>query len=350
MKHIFTIHSHLTFLTAYSTILYLNIPDEDVILLTSKYKVSINRFRVELSYQMQYASPLKKILAFNVPRSHDRMIDRLTGGDDFIAYVDLMSYYQKILVTHAKCKGFNFIEEGNGAYQEFDDLQDLTWPERTSSFRTRGLFDLNFRRTVVRGLRGYNLKLLSIPYTYMAYANFEHLKFYCFSNNSYYNAPREKKVILRPEAGDSYLLLMAKNIVLENEVIWIDGSNGRYTGLPETVYYDAVDKAIDKLKANGIINGRVHVKLRSNTNSEEVYLVKTLKSKSLEVVLLPADAVLEALFLVSKKCTVVGTLSAALEYAHCFGHRSMSIYSLFSVKRPTFLDRMKGFWENVEII
>jgi hypothetical protein len=350
MKHIFTIHSHLTFLTAYSTILHLNIPDSDVILLTSKYKVPVKRFRIEPSYQMQYASPVKKLLAFNVPKSHDKMINRMTGEDDFIAYVDLMSYYQKILITHEKCRGFHFIEEGNGAYQEYDDMQDITWAERNSDFRTKGILDLNFRRTVVRALRGYNLKLLSIPYAYMAYVNFEHLRFFCFSNNSYYNAPQHKKIIVRPDARDPNLVQMAKNVVLENEVIWIDGSNGRYTGLPEKIYYDAIDKSIDKLLNTNIINLKVHVKLRSNKKSNEIYLVSALKARSIEVILLPDDAVLEALFLVSNKCTVIGTLSAALEYAHCFGHRSMSIYSMFSEKRTTFLDRMKGFWENVELV
>lgn len=347
MKHIFTIHSHITFLVAYSTIHHLGLKGEDVILLSSNYKVKVGGFRVEKAYQTKFIKWYHKLSHINAPNSHDTYITRLTAGEPFVAYVDLMSYYQKILITHPLCKGFNFIEEGNGAYQAYDDLTDLTWPERSLSFRINHYGESSFYKTISRVFRGYNLRLLSIPYHYMAFVNFPDVRFFCFSNNSYYHAPQNKKVLLRPKANQD-LEEMALGVKLSQEVIWIDGSNGRYTRLEESYYYEAVDKAIKLLMAKGIINKKVFVKLRPKENEEKNYLIQALKRADLQVEVLPGYLVLEALFVVSDSCTIVGNLSAALEYAHSFGHKVYSIYSLFSKRPPTFFDRMEGFWKNVE--
>ena len=349
MKHIFTIHSHVTFLLAYSTIRHLKLDAKDVILLSSGYSVRVGGYRVEPAYQKKIKGFFEKVREFNAPKSHDRYIDQLTGSEEFIAYIDLMSYYQKILVTHQKCAGFHFIEEGNGTYQSFDDMTDVTWAERSSGYRTNGFFDGSMWKAIVRVLRGYNLRLLSIPYNYMSFVNFKHTRFFCFSENSYYNAPVEKKIILRP-GPNAELLEMAYGVSLEDEVIWIDGSNGRYTGLPESFYHDAIDKAIKVLRNDGIIRDKVYVKLRPNEDTEKNYLCKALNGAGLKVELLPASTVLEALFIVSNNCKVIGNLSAALEYAFCFGHEVYSIYSLFEKKVPTFFDRMDGFWSHTRLL
>jgi hypothetical protein len=349
MKHIFTIHSHVTFLVAYSTIEHLGLNREDVILLSSKYKVLIDGFNVKPSYQTKHQKLWDKLFTFNAPLSHDKYINQLTGGSDFVAYVDLMSYYQKVLVTHPKCREFHFIEEGNGAYQEVDDLVDITWPERQMHYRIKSYFSFDFYRSLIRVIRGYNLRLLSIPYNYMAFVNLANLKFYCFSGNSYFNAPIEKKVILRPKPNDE-IQKMALGVALENEIIWIDGSNGRYTGLPESYYHQAIDKAIGILKSRGIYKKRIFIKLRPGENLEKNYLFKAISMSGAEVEVLPDYTVLEALFVTSKDCMVIGNLSAALEYAHCFGHKTYSIYSLFEKTAPTFFDRMTGFWQNTEML
>jgi hypothetical protein len=349
MKHIFTIHSHITFLLAYSTIRHLELDKKDVILLSSGYNVRVGEFRVETAYQKKFKGFWEKVREFNAPKSHDRYIDSLTGGEPFEAYIDLMSYYQKILVTHPKCKAFHFIEEGNGAYQAYDDMTDVTWPERHYGYRNRGLFDGNMFKALIRVLRGYNLRLLSIPYNYMAFVNFKDIRFYCFSGNSYFNAPAQKKVILKPEPNEE-LLSMAYGVSLKNEVIWIDGSNGRYTGLPESYYHRAIDKALEILKGNGLLNERVYVKLRPGEDAGKNYLCAAIQKQGFKVELIPASTVLEALFIVSENCIVIGNLSAALEYAYCFGHEVYSIYSLFEKRVPTFFDRMDGFWEHTKLL
>jgi hypothetical protein len=46
---------------------------------------------------------------------------------------------------------------------------------------------------------------------------------------------------------------------------------------------------------------------------------------------MPNDLILEAFFMQSNNCKIIGVLTAALEYAHVFGHEVYSIYGLFEM-------------------
>lgn len=346
MIHIFSIHSPITFLIAYTIIRKLGLKKEDVILLSSGYEVPFGDFRVEPAFHKISNSIFRKIIDFNAPKAHDRYIDVLTGNQPFIAYIDLMSYYQKVLVTHSKCISFNFIEEGNSTYQSYDDMTDLTWSERKTNYRIKGFFDGNLFRIIIRALRGYNLRLLSIPYNYMAFVNFKNIKFFCFSQNAFFNIPSDKRVILKPEANKE-IQDMALGLSLINDCIWIDGSNGMFTDIPETYYHRAIDKAIGLLPYEIVEKKLIYVKLRNNNNIANNYLCTSLKNAGFTVEILSNSIILEALFIVSKNCYVIANLSSALEYAYCFGHKAYSIYSLFDVKKSSIFDRMDGFWSNI---
>jgi hypothetical protein len=330
---------------AYATIEHLKLKPTDVILISSRYKVPVEGFHVYPSFQEKYSSIWQKLKTFNVPVNYDRYIDEMTGGEPFVAYVDLMSYYQRIVATHRNCTQFHFLEEGNSAYQAVDDLTDITWHERSRPYRSRGVD----WKSLMRVLRGYNLRLLAMPYIYSAYVNMDNIRFYSFSKNAFYNAPEHKKVLVKPDPNQQTIADLAGNVALSNEVVWIDGSNARYTGLSEDYYYDAIQKAIDKLKEKGVIKEKVYVKLRPGIKDyTQNKLVKLLKENELEVEALPGDMILECFFMRSSNCHVIGTLTAALEYAHVFGHKAYSVYGLFEKQPPTFFDRMTGFWENIE--
>ena len=347
MKHIFTVHSSLTFLVAYATIKHLNLNKEDVLIISSNYTVPLDDFKVVPSFtEARNSTLVQKLRYFNVPKSFDNYLNTYLKGLKFTAYVDLMSYFQKILVTHNQCQEFHFIEEGNSAYQTNDDLEDITWHERQHAWRSSGVLDF---KSIIRIFRGYNLRLLSLPYIYSAYAYMEDTKFFSFSNNAFYNTSLHKRVLVKPSVGDVNIKKLAGGHFLNEATIWLDGSNGRYTGLEESYYYDAIKKAIPLMKEKGIIQDKVYVKLRPgikdiSTNT----LVSILRSKGINVDVIPNDLILEAFFMQSNNCNVIGVLTAALEYAHVFGHKAYSIYGLFEKQPPTFFDRMTGFWENIE--
>ena len=347
MKHIFTVHSSITFLVAYATIKHLDLPKSDIIIISSKYKVPIKDYKVIPSfYEARNNTRLKRLKYFNVPKAFDNYLNIFLERQEFIAYVDLMSYYQKILITHKKCKSFNFIEEGNSAYQATDDLEDINWDERSESWRINKSFDF---KSLSRVLRGYNLRILGLPYIYSAYANMKDTMFYAFSKNAFYNVSPEKRILLKPSKNDKNIAILAGGHYLNDATIWLDGSNGKFTGLEESYYYDAIKKAIPLLKEKGIIKDKVYAKLRPGIKDISTNkLVSILRENDLDVEVMPNDLILEAFFIQSNNCKIIGVLTSALEYAHVFGHEAYSIYGLFEKQPPTFFDRMTGFWQNIE--
>lgn len=310
----------------------------------------IDTYKVIKSFAERYCSILDKLVHWNIPVNHDKYIEDAIGDNKFIAYIDLMSVYQRILITHKNCEEFHFIEEGNSAYMAEDDLDDLTWEGvfRGISYRQK-CFTKSFYQSLLRVIRGYNYRLMQVPYHYMAYVNFDELKFYCFSDNAFYNAPENKKVYVEPSSEDLMIQSLAKGLSLSNKIIWIDGSNGRFTGLDESYYHRAIKLAIDRLKTKYAVEHKVYVKLRLGIiNKADNYLVSALMDAGFDVEILPGDINLECLFITSTNCKVVGVLTAALEYAHVFGHKSYTIYSLFEKQPPTYFDRMDGYWNNIK--
>jgi hypothetical protein len=347
MKHVFTVHSPITFLVAYATIKHLSLDKTDILIISSNYSVPLDDYKVIPSFTEERNSTLvQKLRYFNVPKSFDNYLTLHLEGEAFTAYVDLMSYFQKILVTHNQCQAFHFIEEGNSAYQVNDDLTDITWHERQDGWRSSGVLDF---KSIVRIFRGYNLRLLSLPYIYSAYANIELTRFFAFSKNAYYNVAADKRVLVKPPKGDANIKKLAGGHYLNEATIWLDGSNAKYTGLAESYYYEAIQKAIPLLKEKGVIKDKVYAKLRPGIKDISTNkLVSILRENGIEVSVLPNDLILEAFFMQSNNCKIIGVLTAALEYAHVFGHEVYSIYGLFEKQPPTFFDRMTGFWENIE--
>ena len=346
MKHIFTIHSSITFLVSYATIKHLNINQKDVIIISDNFEVPIDHYHVIPSfYESRNKTILQKALYFNVPKAFDNYVSEHLGDEDFIAYVDLMSYYQKILITHKRCLSFNFLEEGNSAYKVSDNLMDIIWDERKSEWRSN-CFQI---KSLIRVLRGYNLKLLGLSYIYSTYAFMDETKFYSFSKNAFYNAAAGKKVILKPDQDDECITQLSSGCAYDKATIWLDGSNARYTGLDESNYHNAIQKAIPILQNRDVITNKVLVKLRPGLeNVSENPLISILERHGIIVEVMPSNVFLETCFIRSKNCNVIGVLTAALEYAHVFGHNAFSIYGLFEEQPPTIFDRMLGFWENVE--
>jgi hypothetical protein len=350
MKHIFTVHSSITFLVAYSTIKHLSLDKSDVLIISTNYTIPLDDYKVVPGFtEARNSTLIQKLKYFNVPKSFDNYLTPHLEGEVFTAYVDLMSYFQKILITHNQCQAFHFIEEGNSAYMAWDNDKDLTWEDYTGGMTYRVNFiESNYIKSVIRTLRGYNLRLISLPYHYMAYVNFKGINFYAFSNNAFYNVSPDKRILLKLPKNDTNIKKLAGGHFLNDATIWLDGSNARYTGLEESYYYDAIKKAIPLLKEKGVIKDKVYAKLRPGIKDFSANkLVSILRANNIEVEVMPNDLIIEAFFMQSNNCKIIGVLTSVLEYAHVFGHEAYSIYGLFEKQPPTFFDRMTGFWENI---
>jgi hypothetical protein len=349
MKHLFSVHSPITFLIAHAAIEFLKLDVKDVIILSNGYKLPIDKYKNFPFFTNLSRTWTQKIKYLNAPISEDNYLNGLLEGENFIAYIDLMSYHQRIFITHSLCSGFHFIEEGNASYRDDDTLEDLTWDKRGQPYR---LYTLSQRlveavRAAKWAMRGYSHRLISIPYGYTNFNFFEDVRYFCFSELAFPSIDPTKKVIV-PLQQSKELTAMAGNISLSNAVIWMDGSGKAFTQLPDEVYYRAIDRGIERLQ--GVLSGRsVYVKLRPGlTDYSTNYLYQRLKEKGLDVSVMPNNLIIECVFANSSDCIVIGNLSSALFYANIFGHHSYSIYSLFDQKVSTVFDQMSGFWSKVE--
>ena len=142
-------------------------------------------------------------------------------------------------------------------------------------------------------------------------------KFFSFSNNAFYNVNTDKRVLVKLPKEDANIKKLAGGHFLNEATIWLDGSNARYTGLEESFYYDAINKAIPLLKEKGVIKDKVFVKLRPGIKDISTNkLVAILRENNIKINVMANDLILEAFLMQSKNCKIIGVLTSVLEYAH----------------------------------
>lgn len=353
MKHVFSVHSPITFLMAHACVQYLKLDKQDVFIFTAvNYKVPIVDYQVIPCFKTNKRKSLfQKIKNFNVLNTYDKYLSEHIGDQNFIAYVDIMSYYQKMLITNKQCSGFHFIEEGNLSYINKNDLETLSWDTRHMSFRINNNKALvkNIAKSLMWAISGYTQRFLSLPYAYDNYMYIKDIKYFSFNEACYPLVSPDKKIPIKLER-DGIIEQLSKGLRYIDTIIWIDGANEKFTGLELSYYYQAIDKAIKLLpKYNSSKN--VIVKLRPGiTDMKENYLYSALVKNNYEVEVMRDDIVLETVFINSEKCMIIGNLSSALFYASIFGHTSYSIYSLYSKKVPTIFDNLPGYWERINFL
>lgn len=122
MKHVFWVHSHITFYMALATIKYRCLDISDVVFLTDR-KYRNRYFRYVMNDFSEYAgklSPFTLKTVFNLRKIIKRMDSRLAEvchNDNYIVYLPHLSHpVLQLLVTNKQCRGFHFMEEGMANY------------------------------------------------------------------------------------------------------------------------------------------------------------------------------------------------------------------------------------------
>lgn len=122
MKHVFCVHSHITFYMALATIKHQCLDISDVVFLTTR-KYRNPYFRYTMNDFSEYAgklSPFTLKSVFSLRKITKRMDFRLAEicqNDSYIAYVPHLSHpVFQLLITSKHCRGFHFIEEGMANY------------------------------------------------------------------------------------------------------------------------------------------------------------------------------------------------------------------------------------------
>ena len=347
MKHVFTVHSPVTYFCACNVVLHENLNPENVIFLYSSYTPKESIGSLLPSFQEKHKSLWSKILTFNITKKHDSYIDTICTGHDFIAYIDLAHYYQKLLITHRNCHVFHFIEEGTASYLAPQTLQELTRIESQSNFRFESI--KSKFRSLLRIFRGYNLKLLAIPYFANAFSSLSGIRFYGFHEDVFPGVPEEKKIILCAKSLQHTAKKSNESQNLSDAVILIEESYFRSYGVNKEHVASCFERSLIWLN-NNLNEKQLLVKLRPGQKASDSLWITYLKKYDKAYELISDDEPLEEKLIDSSNCIVLGTVSSLLFYAAVFGHKAFSNYSFIDERPLSSFDYAIYYWNKVSLM
>jgi hypothetical protein len=357
MKHIFYIHSPITYLIAVSVCRYLDLPAKDALFICDGFNRNTEIATVKDISEYNKGKNIlsrsyKNIKYFNKAKFVDKIISDFILGYEFIAYVPVMRFVEKVIVTHRKCKGFNFIEEGLAHYYKGETLYSLSianvrYDWRTSIFRKRQWNEI-FRQVILL-IRGYNMRLLALPFSYSCYNQFENVRFFGITRDTFPMIDEQKRQII-PLTND--LKPFYNDLELDNGIVWIGDNGVDYYGFSKELYLEGIKKGVIKyLKEEG--RNKLFVKYhRGESQTMRSIQIEIFKAYGIDVVVISDNVILEEILLHSKNVTLYGVYSSLLYYASVMGHRALSIYELLKRDYAKNLEgkNMDFFWSKVQAI
>ncbi len=320
MKHLFFIHSHITFIISSKIIKYLNLDSNDCVFLIHRSK--IEDYKVIGVKMILFPKYFYESQYFDVHKKFWHNWRKLSVLDDFINCITenkIFTFYTpqtnqnflSLIISHQRCSSYNIIEEGSGSYLNLKQLKEVH-PKVDFSYFFRLLWILNFKNRIK-----INRSFIEAKYKYafgLSAASFPDL---------------DRKIILGlPTASDFVLVNVInnktdeyKNILVFDalvEICWLDSG----TLLLSTLYL------INKLKNNG--ETVLHVKFHpaQYNNSVTVTLLTNLFKQidGFEVLEIPSGVSLEELAFKNENLAFYIFVSSVGIYASLYGR---TVYSLF---------------------
>lgn len=350
MKHIFTIHSPITYLSALGVIEYEKIENQNVVFIcNNRFLIIHTKYRVISLYR--YERDFKyKLLKPDLTRNLDKLLESLSDYDGFTAYIDLFTLRNRILITHPKCDAFHVIEEGMQTYMDYDTLESLTFDLNNKKFRrSHRLMRMisTLKRSFTDVVRGYDKSLISLPYALRNYAGVKGLRYYVFDPvNALPGVPRSKFV----KIGFTIQKQSDASPDITNSVIFVEDSlAGRFYN-SEKLYYNALIK--NELFILRLLNNKkVFIKLRPGQSSNDSSVADFLDEYNVDYSILPTELFLEPELRKYENVILIGVVSALLYYGALMGHRSYSLFLNYPTSPKTaYHDNLSSYWKKVTLV
>lgn len=349
MKHVFCIHSNITYLAALGVICKEMLPLEDVVIVTNHdfirdTPVKVHQIRTCSGLRNVWRHPMR--ILFTV-RYIDREIAKLVGNEMYIAYTEALFAFHDVVVTHPLCSQFHFIEEGLSVYYE-----EMDWQMQTANYSVRHCYRykgwkgfLQKLRDISLLVRGYKLEMLGLPALYNAFFNAKGVRFYGFSNESYYGVKNLYRISLK-QVNESFEWNTYYE-KLEDIDIWL-GQNNPQGG------NELIDKYVDAIKkgcAQKLLNqGRKHVMVKFHPVEEAYAKRKTLEmfqQNGIKAEVIPDEVVLELELFKAKNVRLYSVGSSILLYAGMLGIECNSIINHMPIKHKV---NTPALWRNVNFV
>ncbi len=361
MKHIFLVHSPITYLTSVAVINQLQIAKDDAVIIFVRFnkiaQPDNNYIGISLDEYYENRSTSKKIYNyvqhFNIAKRIDKLVNEATKNEKFTAYVPVLLFIGKALITHSNCYTFNFIEEGMAQYYTEETLGNLTLVNAKESWRTsiiKNTKQLLYELYMV--LRGYNFKLHALPFTYSCYNSFKNVGFYGLTPESFPLADIKKKVVI-PFTRETFRLDIHQNeLDISNKIVWVGDAGVAVHGFSTSLYLKGINEGcIDYLKRTK--RNEIFIKFHRDESLQLREMVKKLfKENGIAFQIIPDFVIMELLLLKAKYVTLIGIYSSLLYYAAIMGHTSFSIYEFVRKDYANlFANRdLNFYWRKVNLI
>lgn len=329
MKHLFLVHSHITYLVAMQVMKVKALAPEDCLILLDRGYQPAQPTCPSVAFPYQSyprdsfaLSPLFWTNWFKM-LDLDKWIEETTSGQHFQWYVPQsgMNFFY-LITNHPLCKGFYFLEEGTAAYRDSSMLNSIKPP---SALRQM-LYWLNFR-----GRSPYQKAFFDVSHPkYMGCFAMSEMAFAGFRN---------KTIVPNPFAGLQPLAEATCVLVLESLVA--------YQMLSEETYRAILRKVFEHAHASGIQS--LHFKGPTLKADFEDLQHRTLElfrqeadARNIHLTELPANFPLESLCASNSAVRFYLLTSSVGIYASMFGKEVVSHLPMALQLEPSFASHLKG--------
>jgi hypothetical protein len=326
----------------------LKLKENQVIIISNNYTPPQRLYEQFEGFQNINLSIYQKLSKFNVPKHFDAYISDITNNEYFIAYIDLMHNWQRLLVTHKNCKSFNFIEEGTASYSVATTMDAVTHINMNSKYR---LGKVGIIKEAIKGsiqlLRGYPRRILQMPYYYGNYADVKDVYYYGLHESTFPGVKPNKKINLHIGLNSSKMKELSGAQILNDCVLWIEDSYYSWFNIPVENYKEVIEKSIKQLP-DSTLSKNHYIKLRPSQKKENSAIIEILKKHTSSIYILPDNIIIESLLIVSKNLVVIGNVSSVLFYAAILNHKSISMFDLFKNRPDSAFEELDTYWRFVD--
>jgi len=313
MKHLFLIHSHITYYLAKSVEDSLNLDQNDIVYIFARNYSNVNSGEIKsvplghIPYQQNVH--FKNFISFWKHTSAiDKLINNLVEGENFNAYLPHFSDpIMQMIGTHSHCVQVNFIEEGTLQYSKKTYLKQ---PYKNLN----NFIEYNLDRflTYVK-LFGKGRFFRVNNFYDFTFLNKEIGHFYCLSESCF--IPFLKKRVIIPLFKEEIDIqfqainnLMVFEAMIENDVV------------NEKNFFDILNTILDSISSSVL-----HLKFHPAQTIESRTLIENLfKKRDISYLVVPDYVPVEQILASDRKIRVIGFASSILLYAKILKHEVIS--------------------------
>ncbi|MEG0725162.1 MAG: hypothetical protein RR485_03885 [Mucinivorans sp.] len=347
MKHVFVVHSNITYLSALGVMAAEGLSVDDCILVSEGVFMRSDPVpMVAIPYMRGLKACGFNLLIYLTPYKYvDQKIAELTAGEPFTAYVATLGKLARYTITHPLCAQFHFVEEGLLSYVTLIKLDILTLHNSDSQFRPRGLIS-RLKDIKWALVRAYSPRISALPLFYNAYAAPDR-RFYGYTAQSHTLIdPACRRLISMEQITARFHF--DHTLDLDNSVIWIgDCVDG--IGHTAAQYISAIERGLvdQVLSAEKISHIFVKFHYREDAASRAATL-DVFARHAIAVTIVADSAIMEIELLGTTSVRLYGTYSSLLVYGVFAGCRAFSVDRFYEPARTdTRLDCIFDFIERL---